>query len=124
MKYNSNTIILKYFTIFGESFNMINVYIYVDFQKDARQLVTGLMEKDLLAHASIDKDNHSILKVDGKITEQANFVITGQTKAMLFKDILDFIEKKGFDHTKVYSVPITQCNENFGEIIRNNTLKI
>lgn len=103
---------------------MINVYIYLDSQKDARQLATRLMEKDLLAHASIDKDNHSILKVDGKITEQTNFVITGQTKALLFSKILNFIEKEGFDHTKVYSVPITQCNENFGEIIRNNTLKI
>lgn len=103
---------------------MINVHIYVDSQKDAHQLVTGLMEKDLLAHASIDKDNHSFFKINGKITEQINFVITGQTKALLFKDILDFIENKGFDHTKVYSVPITQCNENFGEIIRSNTLKI
>lgn len=103
---------------------MINVYIYVDSQKDARLLVTGLMEKDLLAHASIDKDNHSILKIDGKVTEQTNFVVTGQTKALLFKEILEFIEKEGFDHSKVYSVPITQCNENFGEIIRNNTLKI
>lgn len=103
---------------------MISVHIYIDSQKDAILLMTGLMENDLLAHASIDKDNHSMFKIDGKITEQTNFVITGQTKALLFKNILDFIEGKGFDHTKVYSVPITQCNENFGEIIRNNTLKI
>lgn len=103
---------------------MINVYIYVDSQKDARELVTGLIEKDLLAHASIDRDNHSILKINGEITERTNFLITGQTKGLLFKNILDFIEKEGFDHTKVYSVPITHCNENFGEIIRNNTLKI
>lgn len=103
---------------------MINVYIYLDSQKDARELVTGLMEKELLAHASIDKDNHSFLKIDGKITEQTNFVITGQSKALLFNNILDFIEKQGVENTKVYSVPITQCNENFGEIIRKNTLKI
>lgn len=104
-------------------YKMINVYIYIDSQKDAHQLATGLMERDLIAHASIDKDNHSLLKIDGKITEQTNFVITGQTKALLFNNILNYIENNGFDHTKVYSVPITQCNENFGEIIRNNTLK-
>ena len=105
-------------------FYMINVYIYIDSQKDAHKLATGLLEKDLFAHASIDKDNHSLFKINGKITEQSNFVITGQTKALLFTAILNFIEKNGFDHTKVYSVPITQCNENFSEIIRNNTLKI
>lgn len=103
---------------------MINVYIYLDSQKDARELVTGLMEKDLLAHASIDRDNHSILKIDGKITEQTNFVITGQTKALLFNNILEFIEQQGIENTKVYSVPITQCNENFADIIRKNTLKL
>lgn len=103
---------------------MINVYIYLDSQQDARQLATGLMEKKLLAHASIDKDNHSILNVDGKITEQTNFVITGQTKALLFNEIIKHIEREGYEQTKVYSVPITQCNDNFSEIIRNNTLKI
>lgn len=103
---------------------MINVYIYLDSQKDARELVTGLMEKELLAHASIDKDNHSFLKINGKISEQSNFVITGQTKALLFDRILDFIDKRGIENTKVYSLPITQCNENFGEIIRKNTMKI
>jgi uncharacterized protein involved in tolerance to divalent cations len=82
------------------------------------------MEKDLIAHASIDKDNHSIIKIDGKITEQTNLVITAQSKALLFNDILDFIEKNGIENTKVYSVPITQCNENFSDIIRKNTLKI
>lgn len=103
---------------------MINVYIYLDSQKDARELVKGLMKKELLAHASIDKDNHSFLKINGKIIEQSNFVITGQSKALLFNHILDFIDKEGFENTKIYSLPITQCNENFGEIIRKNTMKI
>ncbi len=103
---------------------MINVYIYLDSQKDAHQLVTGLMEKELLAHASIDKDNHSFIKIDGKITEESNFVITGQTKALLFTHIIEFIEKCGIENTKIYSLPITQCNENFAEIIRNSTMKV
>ena len=103
---------------------MINVYIYLDSQKDAKELVLSLMEKELLAHASIDKDNHSFLKINGKIVEQSNFVITGQTKALLFNPIINFIQELGIENTKVYSLPITQCNDNFGEIIRMNTIKV
>ena len=60
---------------------MINVSIYIDSQKNAVQLVKELMEEDLLAHASIDRDNSSFYKIEGKIKEQIKYVITGQTKA-------------------------------------------
>jgi uncharacterized protein involved in tolerance to divalent cations len=103
---------------------MINVSIYIDSQKNAVQLVKELMEEDLLAHASIDRDNHSFFKIEGKIQEQINYVITGQTKALLFNNILAYIEKKGITNAKVYSLPITQCNENFADSIRNQTQKI
>ncbi|MDF2449733.1 MAG: CutA1 divalent ion tolerance protein [Bacteroidota bacterium] len=103
---------------------MINVYILIDSQHDARQLTKGLMEAKLVAHASIDKDNHSFNIEDGELVEKTNFVITGQTKALLFNKILEYIHTHSSGNIKVYSVPITQCNENFGEIIRQNTLKI
>jgi len=103
---------------------MINVYIYLDSQKDVHQLVTGLMDQDLVAHASIDKDNHSFIKSDGKIMEQTNFVITGQSKALLFDEIVKYVEGHTKESVKIYSLPITQCNENFSDIIRNNTKKI
>jgi uncharacterized protein involved in tolerance to divalent cations len=103
---------------------MINVYIYLDSQKNATELVRALMENNLLAHASIDKDNNSFIKIEGKIHEQTNFVITGQTKALLFNHILEYISKQGIENIKVYSLPITQCNEIFGEVIRSNTQKI
>lgn len=103
---------------------MINIHIYLDSQKDAKQLVKELMESELLAHASIDKDNHSYMNINGKITEHTNFVITGQTKALLFDKIAGHVEKFGNDTIKLFSTPITQCNENFSEIIRKNTRKI
>lgn len=103
---------------------MINVLIYLDSQKDAKQLVKELMEAGLLAHASIDKDNHSFFIIDGKIEEQINHIITGQTKALLFNQIQTYILNKGIENAKVYSLPITQCNENFADTIRNNSQKI
>ncbi len=103
---------------------MINVYVYLDSQKDARQLVMGLMESDLIAHASIDKDNHSFIKVGNQITEQTNYVITGQSKALLFNDIVKYVEAHGKENIKIFSLPVTQCNENFSEIIRTSTKKI
>jgi uncharacterized protein involved in tolerance to divalent cations len=113
------------FTTFaGNSAIMINVTIYLDSQKDAKELAVGLMKANLLAHASIDKDNHSLFLHDGEIVEQSNFVITGQTKALLFTEIPSYIDTHCNENIKVFSVPITQCNENFSEIIRENVRKI
>lgn len=102
---------------------MINVYIYLDSQKDARLLVEGLLAADLLAHASIDKDNHSFMKTNGIITEQTSYVITGQSKALLFGDIVRYVEAHGKDNIRIFSLPVTQCNETFANIIRTSTKK-
>ncbi|MBK9671936.1 MAG: divalent cation tolerance protein CutA [Bacteroidetes bacterium] len=103
---------------------MITVYIYLDSEENAGKLVKGLIANDLLAHASIDIDNRSFSKIDGELFQQTNVVITGQTKALLFTPILEYISREGYENTKVYSLPITQCNGNFSEIIRQNTQKI
>jgi uncharacterized protein involved in tolerance to divalent cations len=103
---------------------MINVTIYLDSQKDAKELAVDLMKANLLAHASIDRDNHSLFRHNGEIVEQSNFVITGQTKALLFTEILSYIDAHCTENIKVFSVPITQVNDNFSEIIRDNVRKI
>ena len=103
---------------------MITVYIYLDSEENAGKLVKDLIANDLLAHASIDIDNRSFSKIDGKIFQQTNVVIPGQTKALLFTPILEYISRERYQNTKVYSQPITQCNGNFSEIIRQNTQKI
>ncbi|MBL7931023.1 MAG: divalent cation tolerance protein CutA [Bacteroidia bacterium] len=103
---------------------MVNIHIYLESEKDAKKVVESLMEAGLMAHASIDKDNHSFMKTDQGIVEHTNYVITGQTKALLFDQVLKSLEKSGHGSMKVFSTPITQCNEAFSEIIRENTNQI
>ena len=100
---------------------MINVYIYLESKKNAEILVRKLMEVRLIAHATIDKDNHSFILLNNKITEQSHYVITAQSKAILFTEIVDYVNSHGGENIRIYSLPITQCNEIFSEIIRENT---
>lgn len=87
-------------------------------------MALSLMEQNLAAHASIDMDNNSYGKVDGKIVKQGIYVLTLQTKALLFDKIVTFTIKKCGVGVKIYSLPITQCNETFSEDIRRNTERI
>ncbi|MBL7918936.1 MAG: divalent cation tolerance protein CutA [Bacteroidia bacterium] len=100
---------------------MVNIYIYTDSNNSARQIVLNLMKKKLIAHASIDKDNESFILKNGEIVEEENYVITGQTKALLFNQIVDEVAQNDTKNLKIFSVPITQCNKVFEDILRLNT---
>lgn len=103
---------------------MINLYIYLDSEKTAQEIAVSLMDNDLAAHASIDKDNNSFVKVNGQVIKENIYVLTLQTKALLFDKIVKFTMSKCGDGIKIYSLPITQCNETFADAIRNNTERI
>lgn len=100
---------------------MINVYIYVNNQRNAKELVMDLLESRLLAHASIDKDNDSFTRRGNQIIQEENYVITGQTKALLFTELVKAVDHLTKGTAKIYSVPITQCNLPFENLIRDNT---
>jgi uncharacterized protein involved in tolerance to divalent cations len=67
---------------------MVNVYIYLDSEKTAQEIAVALMENDLAAHASIDRDNNSYVKVSGNVLKESIYVLTLQTKALLFDKIV------------------------------------
>ena len=87
-------------------------------------MAIALMELDLAVHASIDKDNNSYTKRKGQVKKEITYVLTLQTKALLFDKIVDLVFKKCGEGVRIYSVPITQCNLPFAEAIRNNTERI
>jgi uncharacterized protein involved in tolerance to divalent cations len=103
---------------------MINVYLYLDNNKDAQELAKALLKAKLVGHVSIDSNNKTLLNVDGHVIEQISSLITAQTKAMLFNSILDYVSTNYHDTIKIFSVPITQCNDVFGNIIREETEKV
>lgn len=116
---NSNTIIKMVIVIFDKI--MVNIYIYLNKDHDANALVSELLRNELVAHASIDENNNSMIYENGEIKNQVCSLITAQTKALLFNEVIDFVNMSFKNHIKIYSAPITQCNETFSELIRKNT---
>lgn len=102
---------------------MINLVVYLDKINNAKDLVALLLEEGLIANASIDHDNIYYLKKEGKIQKTVNSVITAQTKAILFSEVTEFIRLHYGEHVPVYSLPITQANHSFDDLIRENTKK-
>ncbi len=100
---------------------MINVFIYVEKEEEARTLALVLLQKRLVAHISIDFNNHVYSAFNDELKEDINCLLTAQTKALLFEDILQVVQERLHDHVKIYSAPITQCNNHFSELIRKKT---
>lgn len=100
---------------------MITVYIYLNSEENCENLVTELLKTKLVAHASIDKDNNSMRVKNGVVTKELLYVITAQTRALLFTEIVQLVKLRINGETKVYSLPLTQCNESFSEFIRQHT---
>jgi uncharacterized protein involved in tolerance to divalent cations len=103
---------------------MVNVVIYTDKISVARNLVALLLKNELVANASIDKNNTIYRLANKKVIKKTNIVITTQTKSLLFSHIEKLIKDKYGDQIPIYSVPITQANHSFDVLIRSNTKKI
>lgn len=102
---------------------MISIYIYLDRQSHAEELMHDLLEKKLAAHASVDFDNIISTYEEGKLKTKKQCLITIQTKGLLFTPVVKLVQEKFGADTRIYSLPITQANEAFSDYIRENTLK-
>lgn len=83
-----------------------------------------LLKKRMVAKATIDIDNVTYLMKDDEILTKTNTVITAQTKSLLFSQIEKLVVEIYGSSIPIYSVPITQANEQFDKMVRDNTLKI
>lgn len=100
---------------------MVNVYLYVQLETEARGLAAELLKKQLVAHISIDYNNHVYTESEGTVKEEVTCLLTAQTKALLFEEITALVNNKLPGQVKIYSAPITQCNRHFSETIRTRT---
>lgn len=100
---------------------MINLHIALPNEKDARNMARDLLKEKLVSRLSIDYQNHVFELKDDEVVESVICLITAQTKALLFNEIVRFIHTKYGDDVPVYSVPITQSFEAFTKQIREKT---
>ena len=105
---------------------MVNIIIYLEdeMRESASQLVSSLLEHELVASASIDEDNSYYIKREGEVTKTTHTVITAQTKSLMFSDVVSFIKSELGEGVPVFSMPLTQMNDHFNEYIKSRTKKV
>lgn len=103
---------------------MVNVVIYLKKHHDVNTLVNHLLVEKLIATASIDENNVMYKIEDGVLKEELYTVVTSQSKALLFNQIVIEVENIIGEETPIHSTPIVAINKVFDESIRSKTLSI
>jgi uncharacterized protein involved in tolerance to divalent cations len=103
---------------------MINVIIYLRQNQNPREIVNFLLMKKLIASASFDENNVSYKMVDNTIVEEVYTVVTSQSKALLFDDIVTAVEDRIGEKVAIISVPIVGANGFFNDTIKKRTIPI
>ena len=111
------------FEIFKSTF-MINVIIYLRQSQNPKEMVNFLLQEKLIASASIDDNNVSYKMVEDVIVEENYSVITSQSKALLFDEIVSAVERRIGEKVAINSVPIVGANGFFNDTIRKKTIAI
>lgn len=101
---------------------MVSVIIYLKQNEFAEALAKELVGNGLAAGASIDVDNSHFVKEGDSVVKTVHTVLTLQSKALLFSKIVDFVENFLGEEVPIYTLPITQTDNNFHQFIRNRTI--
>lgn len=100
---------------------MVNLFFYLSDEEKARGLVSGLLEKKLVAHASITAGTETLFNNERQMVTRNECTVTAQTKAVLFEEISAFVRETYGNEIRIFSMPIAQCNDAFSQVIRNET---
>ncbi len=103
---------------------MVNIIIYLKIDHNPRDLVTHLLKEKLIASASIDENNIRFKMQNEVLIEEAFNVITSQSKALLFDNIVVEVERKIGEHVAIYSTPIFCSNGFFQDTVKTKTISI
>ena len=103
---------------------MVNVIIYLSQNESSEDLAKDLVGSGLAAGASVDAENSRFVKEGSIVVKKVHTVLTLQSKASLFTNIVEFVESFLGEEVPIYSIPITQTDERFDQLIRERTIKI
>jgi uncharacterized protein involved in tolerance to divalent cations len=101
---------------------MINVLIYLKKEHNAKTLIHDLLREKLISSASIDENNVHFSMQNDVLVEEIYWVITAQTKALLFNDINKFVATTINEETPIIAIPIVGSNRIFDELLRSKTI--
>jgi periplasmic divalent cation tolerance protein len=95
---------------------MIYVFWSAQGPKEAKRIIHSLLEKRLIACASIVPEVESVYRWKGRIEESQESKVILKTQAKHFESILSFIKKEGsYDVPEVSSLKIEKGNSQYLE---------
>lgn len=93
---------------------MIYIFWSAEDSKEAKRIVSALLEKRLIACASILPQVESIYRWEGKVENSIEAKVILKTKEEFFEPILHFIEKEGsYDVPEVSLVKVEKGNPSY-----------
>jgi uncharacterized protein involved in tolerance to divalent cations len=103
---------------------MVNILIYLDKSCDAKQTVKQLLSEKLIASASIDENNVSYEIEKDELIERVYSVITAQSKALLFNEVVNAVKKIIGQDVPIVVIPIVASTKTFDFKIKSKTIQI
>jgi len=103
---------------------MVNIIIYVKREFNAEDLVSFLLNKELIASASIDENNISYKMHDNLVHKESYNIITAKSKGLLLDHIINAVEEKIGTEVLIIAIPIVGSNKFFFELVSQNTMRI
>ncbi|PQJ29903.1 divalent-cation tolerance protein CutA [Rubritalea profundi] len=93
---------------------VILVYINFPNRESARQIGTGLIEKQLAACVNIIPEVESIYQWKGEVKVENEVMVIVKTTASRYKQLEAFVlEKHPYDVPEVISLPLSQGSESY-----------
>lgn len=101
---------------------MVSLIIYLKKEHNAKELVKFLLSEKLIVSATIDENNISYILENNTFHEDVYSVITSQSKALLFNEIVNVVELQIGEETPIISTPIVASNKIFNNNMRDKTI--
>lgn len=102
--------------------DMIYVFWASRDKEEAKRVVHGLLDKNLIACASIFPEILSIYRWEGKVEEASEVKVILKTQRHLFGAVASYIQEHcSYDVPEIVEVEITQASANYLSWLENET---
>lgn len=99
---------------------MIILSVITKKEQEVPMVIAHLLENNYAKSVQLDEETNYYLNNDKQLTKIKTPKLSFITKALLYKDIESSLFKKfGQDHFTIYSVPVGQMNDDYGNELRN-----
>jgi uncharacterized protein involved in tolerance to divalent cations len=104
---------------------MILAYIISNSAKEAEEIATDLLEKELVFSVNIIPNIKSMRRNGKNIIKLERTIVLAKTKSLLYKKIEAEVKRVQTTGSAIlFSMPLTQMSQNLFDSIQQNTLRV